>query len=76
MKNLKTRQQVCSLPLISMEKLKAGIFNDPQIRELMKVPMFDKALIEAELSAWQSLKSLLSKFTGKLQRTENEKMDW
>ncbi len=40
-------------PWISMDK--AGIFNSPQIRELMKNPMFDKAQSEAELYAWQSL---------------------
>ena len=34
-----------------MEKLKVGIFDGPQIRELMKDPMFDEALSEAELPA-------------------------
>ena len=42
-------------PWISMEKLKAGIFDSPQIRELIKNSMFDEALSEAELSTWQSL---------------------
>ena len=37
-------------PRISMEKLKAGIFDDFQIRELMKEPMFDEALCETERS--------------------------
>ena len=37
-------------PRISMEKLKAGIFDSPQIRELMKDPIFDETLREAELS--------------------------
>ena len=31
-------------PRISKEKLKAGIFDGPQVREPMKDPMFDKAL--------------------------------
>ena len=39
------------LSQISTEKLKAGIFDGPQIKELMKDPMFDEALSEAELSA-------------------------
>ena len=30
--------------LISMEKFKAGIFDNPQIKEPMKDPMFDDAL--------------------------------
>ena len=33
-------------PWISMEKLKADIFDGPQIRELMKDQMFDEALSE------------------------------
>ena len=33
-----------------MEKLRAGILDGPQIRELIKDPMFDEALSEAELS--------------------------
>ena len=37
-------------PRTSMEKLKAGIFNGPQIRKFMKSPMFDETLSEAELS--------------------------
>ena len=41
---------------ISMEKVKAGIFDGFQIRKLMKDPKFDAAVSEAELSAWQSLK--------------------
>ena len=39
-------------PRIIMEKLKAGIFDDPQIREVMKDPMFEETLSEPELSAW------------------------
>ena len=34
-----------------MEKLKTGIFDGPQIRELMKHLMFNKAPSETELSA-------------------------
>ena len=47
-------------PLISMEKLKAGIFDSLQIRELMKDQMFD----EAKLSTWQLLKSVVTNFLG------------
>ena len=47
-----------------MEKLKAGIFADPQIRELLKDPMCDEALSQAELSARQSLKSVVTNFLG------------
>ena len=37
---------------MSIEKLKAGIFDGFQIREIMKDPMFNEALSEAEVSAW------------------------
>ena len=38
------------------KKLKAGIFDGPQIRELMKDPLFDKVLSKAEMFVWQSRK--------------------
>ena len=60
-------------PRISMEKLKAGIFDSPQIKELMKDPMFDKALSKAELSAWQSLKSVVTNFLENQQCVESKK---
>ena len=44
-------QEKC--PRLNKEKLKTGIFDGPQIKELMKDLMFDEAL---ELSPWQSLK--------------------
>ena len=48
----------------SMEKIKAGIFDGPQIRELIKDTSFDDALNPAELSAWLSLKSIIANFLG------------
>ena len=45
-----------------LKKLKAGIFDGPQIRELMKDPILDKALSEAVMSTWQSLKSVVTNF--------------
>ena len=56
-----------------MEKLKAGIFDGPQIRELMKDSMFDDALSAAELSAWRSLKSVITNFLGNNRSAEYEK---
>ena len=43
-------------PQISVKKHKVGIFDDPQIRELMKDPIFDETLSKDELSSKQSLK--------------------
>ena len=47
---------------LSRKKLKAGIFDGPQIWELMKDPMPAEALSEAELSNWQSLKSVVTNY--------------
>ena len=58
---------------ISMEKLKAGIFDSPQIRELMRDQMFDEALNEAELFTWESLKSLVTNFLGNQRNVECKK---
>ena len=60
-------------PQISTEKLKAGIFDSPQIRELMKGPMFNEALNAAELSARKSLKSVVINFLGNHQNAEYDK---
>ena len=51
----------------------ADIFDGPQIRELIKDPMFDKAQSEAELSAWQSLKSVVKNFLENQPSAEYEK---
>ena len=56
-----------------MEKFKAGISDSPQIRELMKDPMFNETLFEAELSAWQSLKLVVRNFLGDHRSVEHEK---
>ena len=60
-------------PRISKEKLKAGIFDGSQIRELMKDTTFDEALSEVELSAWLSLKSEVTNFLGNRRSSEYEK---
>ena len=57
-------------PQISLEKLKAGIFDWPQIRELLKDSMFNDALSAAELSGWGSLKSVITNFLGKNRSAE------
>ena len=60
-------------PRVSLEKLKAGIFDGPQIRELMKDSTFDDALSATKLSAWVSLKSVITNFLGKNRCEEYEK---
>ena len=60
-------------PRVSLEKHKAAIFDGPQIRELMKDSTFDDALSATELSAWGSLKSVITYFLGKNRCEEYEK---
>ena len=60
-------------PKINMEKLKTGILEGLQIREFIKNSMFDKALNEAKLSAWQPLKSVVTKFMENHRSAEYEK---
>ena len=52
---------------------KAGIFDGPQIPELMKDSVFDDALSAVELSAWRLLKSVISDFLGNNRSAEYEK---
>ena len=47
-----------------MEKIKACIFDGPQIKELIKDTSFDDALNPAELFAWLPLKSAVANFLG------------
>ena len=58
---------------ISMVKLKTGIFDGPQIRELMKDSTFDKALSKAELSACQALKFVVINFQWNYRMAKDEK---
>ncbi|KAF2344985.1 hypothetical protein FHG87_024259 [Trinorchestia longiramus] len=48
----------------SVKKIKAGIFESPQIRELIKDTIFDNALNPAELFAWLFLKPVIANFLG------------
>ena len=61
------------LPQISMKRIKAGIFDDLQIREHRKDSMFDEVLSEAVLSAWHLLKSLVTNFLWNHQSVEYKK---
>ena len=51
-------------PGLSLEKLKAGIFDGPQIRKLISNPNFTKNMTDVELSAWSSFVSLVKNFLG------------
>ena len=60
-------------PRICMERLQAGIFDSSQTKELMKDTMFGEAQSKTELSAWKSLKSVVTNFQGNHRSTDYEK---
>ena len=43
-----------AFPALTIKKLKAGIFDGPQIRPLTKDPCFVHSMTEMESAAWQS----------------------
>jgi hypothetical protein len=61
-------------PRVSDAKLKNGIFDGPQIRELMQDAQFGKSLDRKENKAWLSLKSIVKKFLGNHRSEEYEKV--
>ncbi|GFT20545.1 uncharacterized protein TNCV_2183821 [Trichonephila clavipes] len=52
-------------PGLSIEKLKAGIFDGPQIRQLVKGSNFVKSMIEVQSKAWNSFVLVMSNFLGR-----------
>ena len=52
-------------PYVSDAKLRAGVFNGPQIRELMKDSSFDKILTGNEKTAWFFFKNICTNFLEK-----------
>ena len=59
-------------PGISTKKLKAGIFDGPQIRKLIKNSNFVHKMNVAEATAWKSFVQLTQKFLGNI-RDDNYK---
>lgn len=45
-----------------MEKLKAGVFDAPQIRQLIRGPEFENSMNEMELEAWKPLVFVVKNF--------------
>nr|CAI5835337.1 unnamed protein product [Callosobruchus analis] len=58
------------MPQLSTEKLKAGIFDGPQIRQLIKDPAFKNSMNEVEGEACTSFVAVVEKFLGK-HKSEN-----
>lgn len=53
-----------SFPGLSIEKLKAGIFDGPKIRKLINDPNFKNNMNNVELSAWSSFVEVVNNFLG------------
>ena len=49
---------------MSMEKIKAGVFNGPQIRQLIKDPHYLSHMNEKELAAWNAFVKVIKDFLG------------
>ena len=55
----------CSaFPGMSMEKIKAGIFNGPQIRQLIKDSQFARHMTEHESASWTAFVLIIKNFLG------------
>ena len=59
-----TRMVTASLnfPGLTMEKLKAGIFDGPHIRQLIRDPEFENSMNEVELEAWKAFVQVVKNF--------------
>ena len=53
-----------AFPELIMEKLKAGIFDGPQIRMLIRDPEFENSINEVELAAWKGFVLVVKNFLG------------
>lgn len=63
---------VAAFPALTSEKIKAGIFDGPQIRKLVHDPDFQKTMTPVELEAWISFVQVIEHFLGNM-RAENYK---
>ena len=64
---LHSRTYVENSPRLTFEKVKAGVFIGPEIRQLFKDQQFEAALSDKEKAAWQSFEKLSNGFLGKFQ---------
>ena len=53
-----------AFPGMTKEKLKAGIFDGPQIRQLIRDPEFEESMNQVELQAWKAFVQVVKNFLG------------
>ena len=63
-----------TFPNLRMEKLKAGIFDGPQIRKLMQDQTFTAHMTVAERDAWSSYVSVIREFLGNANASSYQKL--
>ena len=51
-------------PGLSIEKLKGGIFDGPQVRQLIRDLEFEKSMTELESEAWKAFVLVVKNFLG------------
>lgn len=59
---------------LSIEKIKAGIFDGPQIRQLMNDPLFERSMNEEEQRAWSSFVLVIKGFLGNYKADNYEQL--
>ena len=61
-------------PELSIEKLKAGIFDGPQVRQLIRDPEFEKSMTTLELKAWKAFVLVVKNFLGNNKASNYEEL--
>jgi len=57
-------------PRLTFEKVKAGVFIGPQIRQLFKDQQFQAVLSDKEKAAWQSFEKVSNGFLGEISKLQ------
>jgi hypothetical protein len=61
-------------PRLSIEKIKAGVFIGPEIRQLFRDPQFDLVLSDDEKAAWNALQNVAAGFLGNVKAVKFRKL--
>ena len=61
-------------PGLSIEKLKGGIFDGPQVRQLIRDPEFEKSITKLELEAWKAFVLVVKNLLGNNKASNYEEL--
>ena len=61
-------------PGLSIGKLKGGIFDGPQVRQLIRDPEFQKSMIKLESEAWKAFVLVVKNFLGNNKTSNYEEL--